>query len=89
MEALSTSSSTIGMMQEFDIVLIEAIENFLKGDQNCNFLSEVKNIDLNITIRQKYPILMKNNRSSCRCGWKPGNTFQVGFHKKKVSRNML
>ena len=84
MEALSTSSSTIGMMQEFDIVLIEAIENFLKGDQNYNFLSEVKNIDLNITIRQKYPIVMKTI--------KPGNLethFRSDFTKKKFSRNML
>ena len=46
MENLSASSSTIGMMQEYDHRLFEAIENFLRGDENYNFLSEVKNMDL-------------------------------------------
>ena len=59
MENPSTSSSTIGMMQEFDHGLFEAIENFLRGDKNYNFLSEVKNMDLNVKVRKKYPILMK------------------------------
>ena len=59
MENLSTSSSTIGMMQEFDHRLFEAIENFLRGDKNYNFLSEVKNMDLNMKVRKKYPILLK------------------------------
>ena len=59
MENLSRSSSTIGMMQEFDHGLSEAIENFLRGNKNYNFLSEVKNMDLNVKVRKKYPILMK------------------------------
>ena len=59
MENLSTSSSTVGMMQKFDHGLFEAIENFLRGDKNYNFLSEVKNMDLNVNVRKKYPILMK------------------------------
>ena len=59
MENLSTSTSTIGMMQEYDHGLLEAIENFLRGDKNYNFLSEVKNMDLNVNVRKKYPILMK------------------------------
>ena len=37
-------SYKIGMMQEYG--LFEAIKNFLRGDENYNFLSEVKNMDL-------------------------------------------
>ena len=37
----------------------EAIANFLRGDENYNFLSEVKNMDLKVKVRKKYPILMK------------------------------
>ena len=59
MENLSTSTSTIGMMQEYDHGLLEAIENFLRGDKNYNFLSEVNNMDLNMKVRNKCPILMK------------------------------
>ena len=58
MENLSTSTSTIGMMQEYDHGLLEAIENFLRGDKNYNFLSEVKNMDLNVNVRKKYPIII-------------------------------
>ena len=59
MENLSTSTSTIGMMQEYDHGLFEAIEIFLRGDKNYNFLPEVKNMDLNVKVRKKYPILVK------------------------------
>ena len=48
-----------GMMQEFDQTLIEKFELFLKGDQKCNFLSGITNIDMNIEVRKKYPVLMK------------------------------
>ena len=48
-----------GMMQEFDQPLIEKFELFLKGDQKCNFLSGITNIDMNIEVRKKYPVLMK------------------------------
>ena len=39
-----------GMMQEFDQPLIEKFELFLKGDQKCNFLSGITNIDMNIAM---------------------------------------
>ena len=59
MENLSSSTSTIGMMQEFDEDLIDKIQLFLKGDYEYNFLSGTENILLNIEVRRKYPILMK------------------------------
>ena len=52
-------SYKIGMVLDYDHGLFEAIENFLRGDENYNFLSEVKNMDLNVKVRKKYPILMK------------------------------
>ena len=52
-------SYKIGMVLDYDHGLFEAIENFLRGDENYNFLSEVKNMDLNVNVRKKYPILMK------------------------------
>ena len=36
-------SYKIGMVLDYDHGLFEAIENFLRGDENYNFLSEVKN----------------------------------------------
>ena len=58
MQNLSSSTSTIGMMQEFDETLIKQIELFLQGDQKLNFLSGTNNLDLNIKVRKKYPVLM-------------------------------
>ena len=52
-------SYKIGMVLDYDHGLFEAIENFLRGDKNYNFLSEAKNMDLNVKVRKKYPILMK------------------------------
>ena len=52
-------SYKIGMVLDYNHGLFEAIENFLRGDKNYNFLSEVKNMDLNVKVRKKYPILMK------------------------------
>ena len=57
MENLSSSLSTIGMMQEFDEDLIHKIQLFLKGEEN--FLSGIENVQLNIEVRRKYPTLMK------------------------------
>ena len=59
MENLACSTSTIGMMQEFDEQLFNSIEKFLKGDQNCDLLSGIQNIELKRKVRNKYPILMK------------------------------
>ena len=39
-------SYKIGMVLYYDHGLFEAIENFLRGDENYNFLSEFKNMDL-------------------------------------------
>ena len=52
-------SYKIGMVLDYDHGLFEAIENFLSGDKNYNFLSEVKNMDHNMKVRKKYPILLK------------------------------
>ena len=48
MENLSSSSSTIGMMQEFDEDLIHKIQLFLKAEEKYNFLSGIENVQLNI-----------------------------------------
>ena len=57
---VSSSSSGNRIPQSWcDLGLFEAIENFLRGDKDYNFLSEVKNMDLNVKVRKKYPILMK------------------------------
>ena len=51
-------------MKEFDQPLIEKIKLFLNGDQKFNFLSGITNIDMNIQVRKKYPVLMKILESS-------------------------
>ena len=59
-ENFTSSSSGNRIPQSWcDLGLFEAIENFLRGDKNYNFLSEAKNMDLNVKVRKKYPILMK------------------------------
>ena len=59
-EKVTSSSSGNRIPQSWcDLGLFEAIENFLRGDKNYIFLSEVKNMDLNVKVRKKYPILMK------------------------------
>ena len=47
------------MMQEFDEDLIHKIQLFLEGDEKYNFLSGMENLQLQIDVRRKYPILMK------------------------------
>ena len=59
MQNLSSSTSTVGMMQEFDEDLIHKIQLFLEGDEKYNFLSGMENLQLQIDVRRKYPILMK------------------------------
>ena len=58
MENLSTSTSTVGMMQVYDNTLIRKIELFLKDNKEYNFVTGTENIDLNIEVRKKYPVLM-------------------------------
>ena len=82
MENLSTSTSTIGMMQEYDHGLLEAIENFLRGDKNYNFLSEVKNMDLNVKVRKNYPILMKMIEAAADAEGNVEEHFRQDFIKK-------
>ena len=84
MENLSTSTSTIGMMQEYDHGLLEAIENFLRGDKNYNFLSEVKNMDLNVNVRKKYPILMKIIEGAADAEGNVEEHIRQDFIKKKL-----
>ena len=57
MENLSTSTSTIGMMQEYDPRLFHKLELFLCGDQRYNFLSGLGGIELNMEMREKYPVI--------------------------------
>ena len=59
MQNLSSSTSTVGMMQEFDEDLIHKIQLFLEGDEKYNFLSGMENLQLQIDVRRKYTILMK------------------------------
>ena len=68
MENLACSTSTIGMMQEFDEQLFNSIEKFLKGDQNCDLLSGIQNIELKRKVRNKYPILMKTLEAAADTG---------------------
>ena len=58
MENLSTFTSTIGLMQTFDEVLIKKIVRFLKGDPAFNFVSGIDNTDLHLEVRKNYPVLM-------------------------------
>ena len=60
----SFEGSFENLMQEFDQPLIEKIKLFLNGDQKFNFLSGITNIDMNIQVRKKYPVLMKILESS-------------------------
>ena len=57
MENLSTSTSTIGMMQEYDPRLFHKLELFLCSDQRYNFLSGLGGIELNMEMREKYPVM--------------------------------
>ena len=79
MENLACSTSTIGMMQEFDEQLFNSIEKFLKGDQNCDLLSGIQNIELKRKVRNKYPILMKTLEPAADTG---GN-FEESFRYKQ------
>ena len=56
------------MMQEFDEQLFNSIEKFLKGDQNCDLLSGIQNIELKRKVRNKYPILMKTLEAAADTG---------------------
>ena len=58
MENLSSSTSTIGMMQVYDEKLMRKIESYLKDTKEYNFPSGTEYIDLNIEVRKKYPVLM-------------------------------
>ena len=65
---LASLTSTIGMMQEFDEQLFNSIEKFLKGDQNCDLLSGIQNIELKRKVRNKCPILMKTLEAAADTG---------------------
>ena len=58
MENLSSSTSTVGLMQKFDPVLTEKIIHFLKGNMSYNFVSGIENTNLHLEVRKRYPIFM-------------------------------
>ena len=58
MENLSSSTSTVGLMQKFDPVLTEKIIHFLKGNMSYNFVSGIENTNLHLEVRNRYPIFM-------------------------------
>ena len=45
------------MMQEYDPRLFHKLELFLCGDQRYNFLSGLGGIELNMEMREKYPVM--------------------------------
>ena len=51
MENLSSSTSTVGLMQKFDPVLTEKIIHFLKGNMSYNFVSGIENTNLHLEVR--------------------------------------
>ena len=77
-------SYKIGMVLDYDHGLFEAIENFLRGDKNYNFLSEAKNMDLNVKVRKKYPILMKIIEAAADAEGNVEEHIRQDFIKKKL-----
>ena len=77
-------SYKIGMVLDYVHGLFEAIENFLRGDENYNFLSEVKNMDLNVKVRKKYPILMKIIEAAADAEGNVEEHIRQDFIKKKL-----
>ena len=57
MENLSSSTSTVGLMQK-DPVLTEKIIHFLKGNMSYNVVSGIENTNLHLEVRNRYPIFM-------------------------------
>ena len=56
MKNLSTSSSTVGLMQIINKSLVEELINFLKGGKT--FLKGTENLETHCKMRGEYPILM-------------------------------
>ena len=82
-------SYKIGMVLEYDHGLFEAIENFLRGDENYNFLSEVINMDFNVKVRKKYPILMKIIEAAADAEGNVEEHIRQDFIKKKTDLTEL
>ena len=56
MEILSTSTSTAAITQEYDGILLQKMKMYLEGDEQYNFVTGIANFDLNMQVRQQYPI---------------------------------
>ena len=67
MENLSSSTSTVGLMQKFDPVLTEKIIQFLKGNMSYNFVSGIENTNLHLEVRNRYLIFMNILLALSKC----------------------
>ena len=87
-ERVTSSSSGNRIPQSWsDLGLFEAIENFLRGDKNYNF--KIKNMDLNVKVRKKYPILMKIIEAAADAEGNVEEHFRQDFIKKNWSDRIV
>jgi hypothetical protein len=58
MANLSTSTSTVGIFQVIDEPLLDNLKQYLKGDQNYNFVKGTNNIAMHQKMRAQYPVFL-------------------------------
>ena len=58
MANLSTSTSTVGIFQVIDEQLLDDLKQYLKGDQNYNFVKGTNNIAMHQKMRTQYPAFL-------------------------------
>ena len=58
MANLSTSTSTVGIFQVIDEQLLDNLKQYLKGDQNYNFVKGTHNIAMHQKMRTQYPAFL-------------------------------
>ena len=80
MENLSTSTSTAAITQEYDGILLQKVKMYLEGDEQYNFVTGIANFDLNMQVRQQYPILLKILEGSLNSNGILGKPIRSDFH---------
>ena len=80
MEILSTSTSTAAITQEYDGILLQKMKMYLEGDEQYNFVTGIANFDLNMQVRQQYPILLKILEGSLSSDGILGKPIRSDFH---------
>ena len=80
MENLSTSTSTAAITQEYDGILLQKMKMYLEGDEQYNFVIGIANFDLNMQVRQQYPILLKILEGSLSSDGILGKPTRSDFH---------